>query len=206
MPPGVDSVANACGTCHGKVSKLFAEATMKHKFEQIGLPGCATCHGTHAIAHPGDELLGMQSTALCFNCHNPDNPKYGATLAGAEAAGAMRARLDQLKQEIDDAERLVREAERLGMEVRGPRYDLRQAFDALTNARTQVHSFKPAPVEAALEEGLKVTSDVKDRAQGALHEHTQRRWWLAASLVPILVVVGLLLRYIRTLPPSPSES
>jgi predicted CXXCH cytochrome family protein len=206
MPPGVDSVANACGTCHGKISKLFAETNMKHKFEQIGLPGCATCHGTHAIAHPGDELLGMHDASLCFNCHNPENPKYGATLAGAEAAGAMRTRLDQLKSEIEEAEQLVKQAERLGMEVRGPRYDLRQAFDALTNARTQVHSFKPEPVEAALEEGLKVTADVKGRAEGALHEHTSRRWWLAASLVPILLVVGVLLRYIRTLPPVASES
>ncbi|MBI3463347.1 MAG: cytochrome c3 family protein, partial [Planctomycetes bacterium] len=37
MPPGVDSVANACGACHGKIAKLFAETRMKHKFEEAGL-------------------------------------------------------------------------------------------------------------------------------------------------------------------------
>jgi predicted CXXCH cytochrome family protein len=200
MPPGVDSVANACGTCHGKIANLFAEARMKHKFEEVGLPGCATCHGNHLIAHPADEMLGMQQGAVCFGCHNPENPQYGATLAGAEAAKSMRARLEQLKHEIDEAERTVRAAELLGMEVRGPRFELRQAFDALTNARTLVHSFKPGPMEAALEEGLKVTSDVRQRAAAALREHTYRRIWLAASLVPLLLVVTLLVLYIRTLP------
>jgi predicted CXXCH cytochrome family protein len=206
MPPGVDSVANACGTCHGKVANLFAETRMKHKFEQVGLPGCATCHGSHLITHPRDEMLGMESSTFCFKCHNPENPKYGATLAGAETARAMRARLDQLKRGIETAEGMVREAEQLGMEVRGPRYDLRQAFDALTNARTQVHSFKPGPMEAAINEGLKVTSDVERGAERALREHTYRRLWLAASLVPLLVVVGLLLLYIRTLPPATSHT
>jgi predicted CXXCH cytochrome family protein len=200
MPPGVDSVANACGTCHGKIATLFAETRMKHKFEDAGLPGCATCHGNHLIAHPDDQMLGTAQSAVCFRCHNPENPQYGATLAGGEQAQAMRGRLEQLKRGIDAAERTVRQAERLGMEVRGPRFDLRQAFDALTNARTLVHSFKPEPIGAALDEGLRVTSDVERRAQDALREYTYRRWWLAASLVPILVVVALLLLYIRTLP------
>jgi predicted CXXCH cytochrome family protein len=200
MPPGVDSVANACGTCHGKVAKLFAETRMKHKFQEAGLPGCATCHGTHETAQPSDELLGMQSSAVCARCHNPENPQYGATVAGAAAAKAMRDRLELLKHEIAQSESMVRAAERLGMEVRGPRFDLRQAFDALTNARTLVHSFKPGPVDEALGEGLKVTAQVEERAGAALQEHTNRRVWLAASLVPMLIVVALLLAYIRTLP------
>jgi predicted CXXCH cytochrome family protein len=167
MPPGVDSVANACGTCHGKISNLFAETRMKHAFEQSGLPGCAACHGSHLIRQPQDEMLGMESGAVCFGCHNPENPQYGATLAGADTARTMRSRLDQLKRDIESAEAIVQEAERLGMEVRGPRFELRQAFDALTNARTQVHSFKPEPVETAIAEGLKVTTDVTRLAEGA---------------------------------------
>jgi predicted CXXCH cytochrome family protein len=202
MPPGVDSVANACGTCHGKISGLFVETRMMHKFEEVGLPGCATCHGAHLTSSPTDQMLGMEDTAVCAKCHNSENPQYGATVAGAQTARAMRTRLDELKQGIAEAEDKVRQAERLGMEVRGPRFDLRQAFDSLTNARTLVHAFKPAPVEAALNEGLTVTADVKQRAEAALREHTHRRVWLATSLAPLLVVVSLLLLYIRRLPPS----
>ena len=200
LPPGVDSVANACGACHSKISKLFAETSMKHTFQQAGLPGCATCHGTHAITHPRDEMLGMEGSAVCSKCHNPQNPQHGATVAGAETARAMRARLDQLKSDIAKAEETIRQAERLGMEVNGPRFDLRQAFDALTNARTLIHSFKPGPLNESLDEGLKVTAQVQDVAEAALREHTNRRVWLAASLVPILIVVALLILYVRTLP------
>lgn len=200
MPPGVESVANACGTCHGKIAKLFSETRMKHRFEEAGLPGCAACHGNHLIGHPSDEMLGMEDVAVCSKCHNPQSPQYGATVAGAQTAKTMRDRLEKLKREIADAERKIREAERLGMEVGGPRFDLRQAVDSLTNARTLVHSFQLEPLDEALNEGLAVTANVKELADDALRDYTHRRIWLAASLVPILLVVGVLLLYIRSLP------
>lgn len=205
LPPGVNSVANSCGTCHGKVVKLFAETQMQHKFEESGLPGCVTCHGMHNISQPSDEMLGITDETVCSRCHNPEHPQYGATVAGADVARKMRNGLDQLKHEIKLAGSSIQEAERLGMQVRGPRFDLRQAFDALTNARTLVHSFSPGPIEAALSEGLKVTSEVRDAAEGAQLEYTRRRIWLGCSLVPILIVVGLLLYYIRSLP-TPGQS
>jgi predicted CXXCH cytochrome family protein len=205
-PPGVDFVANACGTCHGKVARLFAETQMKHKFEEARLPGCATCHGNHKIVHPTDDMLGMASNSVCVKCHNAEQLEHGATTAGADVARYMRQRLDQLKADITAAEHKVEMAERLGMEVSGPRYDLRSAFDALTNARTQVHSFKPEPLDAALEEGLQVTASVNALAEDALREHTRRRVWLAATLLPILIVVGLLLLYIRAFPATGGEA
>ena len=55
-------------------------------------------------------------------------------------------------------------------------------------------------MEESLDEGLQVTRQVQESAGAALQEHTNRRVWLAASLVPILAVVALLLVYIRTLP------
>jgi predicted CXXCH cytochrome family protein len=210
MPPGLESVANACGMCHGKIAKLFNETRMRHKFGEAGLPGCATCHGAHETKEPSDSFLGMEDGAVCARCHNTKNPQYGATTAGAEAAKAMRSHLDHLKQEIDGAEKLVQEADRRGMEVRGPRYDLRQAFDSLTNARTLVHTFKPGSVEQAIDGGLGVTAKVKGMAELALQEHRNRRVWLAASLVPIFLVICLLLGYIRVLnlerPKPPGEA
>lgn len=212
MPPGVDSVANACGTCHGKIAELFAGTAMMHRFEQedVSLPGCATCHGTldshgntqvHDIQLPSEQMLGMADGAVCARCHKPGGPgRFGAPVAGAKTAKALRDGLDNLKQQIADAEQMVAKAERLGMEVRGPRYDLRQADDALTNARTLVHSFSTTRVDEALDQGVKVTTEVKQRAEAALAEHAYRRVWLAASLVPILVVIVLLLLYIRSLP------
>jgi hypothetical protein len=64
-----------------------------------------------------------------------------------------------------------------------------------------LHSFQVKPVETALADGQKVVAAVQAKADGALEEHTYRRYWLAASLAPILVVIGMSVLYIRSLPP-----
>ena len=198
LPPNVDSVAYACGSCHIKQGKLFSEAQMKHGFEKAGLPGCATCHNEHLIRMPADRMLGMQEGAVCARCH--EKGRYGAPLAGRKVAEQMRKGMDDLRQGIADAQAEIAEAERLGMEVRGPRFDLRKANDALTNARVLIHGFAVKPVQDSLDEGLKTTSEVRQSAEAAMREYDARRAWLAGSLVPILVVIVLLLLYIRTLP------
>jgi predicted CXXCH cytochrome family protein len=198
VPPQVDTVANACGVCHGKIAKLFEQARMKHQFEEVGLPGCATCHGSHGIMRPSDEMLGMADGAVCARCHGKG--KFGATLAGAKTARTLRSDLERLKSSIHTAEETLDTAERLGMEVSQPRFELRTAVDDLTNARSLVHTFHLQPVETALAGGAKVVSEVQQKAEHALEEHTARRIWLAASLVPIVLVIVLLVLYIRTLP------
>ncbi len=87
------------------------------------------------------------------------------------------------------------------MEVSQPKFELRDAFSALTNARTLLHSFQPKPVEGALTDGEKIAAVVQGKADHALEEYTYRRVWLATSLVPILIVIGVLLLYIRCIPP-----
>ena len=200
LPPQVDSVANACGACHGKVAKLFAATSMKHQFEKAGLPGCATCHSNHLIRMPSDEMLGMEGGAVCATCHAKG--KYGATLAGANVARQLREKLEDLKTQITEAEAKVAEADRLGMEVRGPRFDLRKAVDAKTNARVLIHSFALQPVNDKLAEGLVAATEVREKAEAALWQFTYRRIWLAATLVPIMLVIVLLLLYIRSMSPS----
>jgi len=199
-PPQMDSVANACGACHGKIAKLFAETKMRHKFEAVGLPGCATCHGNHEIRQPSDDFLGMQSGAFCARCHEEGKEKYGATLEGRKVAETIHADLERLKGGIRKADETLAEAERKGMEVSEPKFNLLKASDALTNARTQIHSFKVKVVNDALADGEKVVNEVQGKADYALDQYQYRRYWLAISLVPILLVIGLLVLYIRDLP------
>jgi hypothetical protein len=137
-----------------------------------------------------------------MRCH--EHGKYGATLAGAVAAKAIRSGLDELRQRIGHAGDTIAQAERLGMEVSEPKFELRNATNALTNARTLLHSFQVKPVEAALDEGEKVATAVQSKADHALEEYSYRRKWLAATLVPVFIVIAMLLLYIRRLPaPKP---
>jgi len=198
VAPDALATSNACSKCHARVGELFAKTRMIHSFEKFELPGCATCHGNHDIQHPTDAMLGMTEGGVCARCH--ENGKFGATLAGDQQAREMREALDKLKSEIALANASVAEAHRLGMEVRGPQFDLRKAHEALTAARTQIHSFSLPPVKEAIDKGLEITDNVNQRAQAALQDHTNRRIWLGVSLVPILFVILLLLAYIRMLP------
>jgi hypothetical protein len=147
-------------------------------------------------------MLGMAENATCAKCHAEG--KHGATLAGAKVARMLRSDLDELSQLIAAAEAKTSEAESLGMEVSGPRFDLHKALDARISARTLIHSFDPEPVGRALAEGKKTATEVKELADEAVREHDARRVWLAISLVPIAAVVILLLVFIRSYLPPPA--
>lgn len=201
LPPQVDSIANACGACHGKIAKFFNETRMKHKFESSNLPGCATCHSNHEIMKPSDTFVGMEPGSFCIRCHEKDKPgKFGATIAGADVAKTLRRDLEHLKGGITSADEKLVEAERLGMEVSEAKFNLRKATDSLTNARTLIHTFQVSPVEKALAEGEKIVTTANEKADNALEQHRYRRIWLGVSLVPIFLAIGVLLLYIRSLP------
>ena len=68
------------------------------------------------------------------------------------------------------------------------------------SARAAIHSFSTDITNEALDAGLAVCHEVDQAAQNAIDEYTRRRIWLGISLLPIFIVVGLLLLYIRTLP------
>ncbi len=198
VPPEVGSVANACGTCHGKIAELFSGTRMKHQFEEVKLPGCATCHGYHDIHKPSDEMIGTDSAAVCAKCHN--DSRFGAPASGAKVAEGIRGKIEGLKSEIAVAEGMIADAERRGMEVRTSRFELVKARGALTNARSLVHTFSAKPVDEAVAVGRAVTDKVKLQANAAMDEYTARRVWLVWSLALILVVIGVLVVVIRRMP------
>ena len=199
VPPQVGSVANACGTCHGKIAKLFSrdadEAQVRGRWAS---PAAPPATATTRSCRPTDAMLGMGGDAVCVKCHA--SGKYGATMAGAEAAKASRGHR-QADRRHRQAQATLDQAERLGMEVSQPKFELRGAFDALTNARSLIHSFQPNRWRRRWPKGRRSSSTVQEKADHALQEHTYRRIWLAASLGRIFLVIVLLLFYIRSLPP-----
>jgi predicted CXXCH cytochrome family protein len=198
VAPEVGSVANACGSCHGKIADLFRETRMRHQFAEVGLPGCATCHGYHDIRKPSDEMLGAGPGTVCAKCHA--DQKFGATPAGFLIAKGLRDQIELLKADIHEADALMGQAEKLGMEVRASKFELGAARTALTNARSLIHTFSASPVEKAVGEGRKVAAKVKDAAHEAFAEHQERRVWLGWSLGIIVVLIAILVACIRRIP------
>jgi predicted CXXCH cytochrome family protein len=193
-PPGIASVANVCGQCHARQAELFQTSPHKKAFDDKQLGECITCHGNHAIMQPGDQMIGTQQGALCINCHTTGDK-------GFVAAGAMRSRIDELIAGIDRSTNILNLAERKGMEVSKPKFELKGATDALTHARVLIHSSSTTEVDKVIEPGRDAANKGYQAGVGALAELSFRRKGLAVSLVFILflaVLVYLKLRQIES--------
>jgi predicted CXXCH cytochrome family protein len=189
-PPGVDAIANVCGTCHTVFATKFALSSHSVIFER----GCVECHGNHEILQPGDELLGTDQNAVCATCHSEgDN--------GHKAASAMRAGIERLKAAISHSTGRVADVENAGIEMGDHALALREATNHLTLARAEIHAFDPGTVQPIVDEGLSITARVDEASEAARAELAFRKTGLAISLVAILIVVIALQLKIRSLEP-----
>jgi len=109
----------------------------------------------------------------------------------------MRSRIDELIASIDKSTQILNRAERAGMEVSKPKFELKGATDALTHARVMIHSSSTAEVEKIVGPGIEVSKKGYEAGQGALAERTFRREGLAVSLVFILFLALLVYLKIR---------
>jgi len=191
-PPGVDSVANVCGNCHVSQWNLFSKSPHKKAFSEGKLPACATCHQHHDILPTSDAMLGIESSATCVSCHEKDS-------AGYKAAATMKSALVQLKNRLDAARDLLQRAERAGMEVSRPIYDLTEGHNELVRARVEIHSFDPGALSKVVTQGEKIAEASQQSGQKALGELAFRRKGLAISAVILLGMICLLLLKIRQL-------
>jgi hypothetical protein len=189
-PPGIASVANVCGQCHARQAELFQTSPHKAAFDQKQLAECITCHSNHAIAKPGDQMIGTGAGALCINCHSNGDK-------GFVAAGLMRSRIDELIAGIDKSTEILNRAERAGMEVSKPKFELKGATDALTHARVLIHSSSTVEVDKVVGPGLEVAKKSYQAGVAALAERRFRRKGLAVSLVFILFLALLVYLKIR---------
>jgi predicted CXXCH cytochrome family protein len=190
-PPGVGAVTNVCGTCHAVFAQKFASSVHQPIFDK----GCVECHGNHAVAEPSDQMLSAAGGGACAACHTAGD----ASDKGTAAAVAMRTGIERLKTGIDDSSTLIRRIKNAGIEVSDEQLALREAGTKLTLARTEMHGFDAARVEAILADGMKVVTSVESAGQKGVAELRFRRRGLAASLGAILlfvVALGLKIRQI----------
>jgi hypothetical protein len=186
-PPGVDSVARVCATCHVFQAQIFDTSPHKSVFAMMGLPGCMTCHLNHGIKHPTDAMIGTGRDAICMTCHTEGD-------AGSETAQKLHDGLVKLDAAISRSDEILGRAERSGMEVGEAKLAQSQARDDLTKARVEIHAVNYSRVDPEIQAGLKVAAQTYQAGQNALAELGYRRKGLFVSLVTIgLVLIGLFL-------------
>jgi len=189
-PPGLASVANVCGQCHVRQAALFQSSPHKTVFGLMQIGECVQCHSNHGIQPPGDEMLGVGEKSACTQCHSEGDNGY-------DAAKRMRERIDQISASISRATEILDRAERAGMEVSRPRFDLNDSKDALTQSRVLVHTFSPAEIDKAIDPGVDVSRKSYESGRAALNELSFRRKGLAGSLFFILLLALLIYLKVR---------
>jgi predicted CXXCH cytochrome family protein len=198
-PPGIASVANVCGQCHARQAELFQKSPHKAAFDQRQFGECIKCHSNHFIAKPGDEMLGTGEKSVCVTCHTTGDK-------GFIAAGLMRGRIDELIASVDKSSEILGRAERAGMEVSRPKFEMKEATDALTHARVLIHSSSTTEVDKVVAPGLAASAKGYQAGLGALAERTFRRKGLAVSLVFILFLAFLVYLKVRQIETRQTES
>jgi predicted CXXCH cytochrome family protein len=189
-PPGIASVANVCGQCHARQAELFQASAHKVAFDNMQLGECIKCHNNHDISAPTDEFIGTGEQSVCVDCHHEGDNGY-------VAASKMREGIMGLLGRIEKSREILDRAERAGMEVSRPKFELRDAVDAVTHARVLVHTSSPAELDKVIVPGLQVADKTHQAGVDALNELNFRRKGLVVSLVFILFLAGLVYLKLR---------
>ena len=192
-PPGVDAVANVCGTCHSVFAERFEATTHAFLFQR----GCAECHDHHATRITADDRLTAE-TVVCTACHAAGDD-------GLVAATAMGDALRNLAETLRQVDGLVARARVAGMEMSDAELDLAEARNYLTLARTDTHTVDPAVVSGVVDEGLERVAAVETAGLAAMAELRFRRRGLVVSLAVILLFVVALYFKVRELDTRPSH-
>ena len=195
-PPGVNSVANVCGTCHVFFAQLFEKSPHQEAFAKMGLPGCVQCHSNHEIVKPSDSWVGAGPNSVCSTCHTPGD-------AGLRSAQAIAQDLGRLNLAIAQADAVLDTAERAGMEVSNAKLELASAHEALIKARVNVHTFRDAEVQKVTDPGLEIAKKANQAGVAALQELNFRRKGLGVALITILVAIAGLYLKIRQIESKP---
>ncbi len=191
-PPGVASVANVCGQCHSRQASLFQSNPHKTVFALMDVGDCVQCHSNHAITPPSDDMLGVGEKSACTQCHGKGDSGYAA-------AEKMSEKIAQMHASISRSVEILNRAERAGMEVSRPKFDLNEARDALTQSRVLVHTFSPGEIDKIIDPGLEVSARSYNAGEAALAELSFRRKGLAGSLFFVLLLAALIYLKVREL-------
>jgi predicted CXXCH cytochrome family protein len=194
-PPGLTSVANVCGQCHARQAELFQKSPHKEPFDKLQRGECLRCHSNHDILPPTDQMAGVSQGSVCVSCHSNDK--------GFAAAQRIGKGLGDVNAKIDGAKELLDRAEKAGMEVSHPKFDLRDASDGLTQARVLIHTGSADEIEKAITPAMDIAAKSYAAGEAAFEELGFRRKGLAVSLVFILFLAGLVYLKIRQIESEP---
>jgi len=181
-------VGNICSQCHGLTYELFSKSPHKAAHDKLGIPECEACHGNHKIMKPSDDMLGVGKEAICIKCHESSSK-------GFKTALAVKNSIEDLKIDIAQAKDSTLKTERLGLEVEDALFEINEASNSLTKARTYIHSFSNEEVGAVVSAGRSLAKKAREITQKAIDDFNFRRKGYIFAI--FLIFVFSLTLYLR---------
>lgn len=182
-PPGVGDVEKVCGQCHTSAREFFLESIHKEAMDAAGLPECASCHGNHEIQPAGSEL----AREVCTTCHDPGSQaaEVGERLLTLQAAAT---------QEIQQAQKLIDEAEQVPMDVEDYRARIELARTQLQTAYPVMHSLEIDKVSPFTASARSEAEDIQREIYDKFSDIRIRRLGLGLFWFYIVLTVAILIR------------
>ncbi len=192
-PPGVNSLAAVCGVCHALEAQLFDGSPHKAAYEEYDIPMCEICHSNHKILKPTDAMIGSSDTAVCTDCHAPDDGTKGIY-----TADSIKTLIRDLVEARDSASVVLEDAKAKGMMTVNEEFLLKDVNQSLIQTRTMVHSFDVDSVAPRAEDGLAKADTVRVNSLNLIDEYYFRRKGLGiATLIITFLVIMLYIRIRR---------
>lgn len=187
VPPGVENIAYVCRQCHSSPAELFIKSPHKEVFDEMEISECEACHGNHRIERPTDEMISPER-GICSSCHEKNS-------RGFSISERIYLEINKLKKRIEEAERRLDKAYKMGVEVSESLLVLQNAKSSLTNARNLVHSLDIKRIEETIQEGLRNAEKAFEEGVKGEKEAIKRRRGFGFSLIFfIILIVSLLFR------------
>ena len=192
LPPETAAVSQVCRNCHANNATFFDGSPHKKAFEAHGWPECATCHNTHDIKAPTDEMISTAPQGLCGGCH----AKYGKPVCN-ETADFFRMSITRVR---DKAASLDSDIERLGergFDLDELRFQESSARESLRKTRGAIHTFDRSDFTQNLTTAAKEVDTLSATIEKLKGEYRYRRSGLLMATALILVFGVLLAAKIR---------
>jgi len=189
-PPEIASIAYVCRQCHPSTGEIFSQSPHKKAFDELGIAECEACHGHHKISRPQDSMVGTGKESVCIKCHEPDSKAYGV-------AAQLSQKLTAFLSEMNNAKELLDKAQKKGVEVSGPQFNLLEANTRLIQVRNLTHGLSLEEIEPKIKEGEKILIEVQKAGEEALNEAKFRRTGLVIATLFLLLLAGALYLKVR---------
>ncbi|MBC8193282.1 MAG: cytochrome c3 family protein [FCB group bacterium] len=187
-PPGAESISHICGSCHLNNMEYFKTSVMGQLSESVEYHSCEQCHGNHLISAPTDELLNVNESSLCLECHSDGDEGY-------MAAESMYMQIRQTDSLYQSALLRLKDIQIKGMNDVDIQYILKDSRQNLIQLRTMVHTFDPIQITEKAGEGKELSAKALALASLEISEFNQRRLGFGIStLAFVLLALAVFLK------------